>query len=173
MVFNLFTYEIDNNCFEFLCQSLVDTNMPLLILKMLNAWFPPVRNNQEAPNAWLTHSDPPSLTLHPLSKGSTRNRDTTFKLLDILYKMCKGSFRRIQILLQWKSSFVLKRILKTPIIIKPLKLLKLQIPYFGKKWKTKNSMKIVSMIYLHLRPKLIESYLCDEMQEVFVRKYVI
>jgi hypothetical protein len=26
-------------------------------------------------------------------------------------------------------------------------------------------MKVISMIYHHLRPKLIESYLCEELQE--------
>jgi hypothetical protein len=171
----MFGYKININIpLEYMCQLLADTNMPLLILKMFNAWFPPIKEQASIiPNAWLNHTDPDSLYLHKrVNKPCNRNVETSNKLLQVLYKMTKNSPNRIQLLLQWKSTFVLKRVINTEVVIKaPLKLLKIQIPYFGKKWKTSANMKIISLIYHHLRPKMVESYLCDEMHDCMVRFY--
>lgn len=52
---------IEPECFEYFCQLLVDTNMPLLILKMLNLWFPPVKEGQKVGNLWLSQQDPERL----------------------------------------------------------------------------------------------------------------
>lgn len=75
--------------------------------------------------------------------------------------MTKRKPHRILSLVQWKSSAVLKRVLKLPHVdtaYYALKLLKSQIPYLGRKWKMGN-MKIITMIYLGLKPGLVDDYL--------------
>ena len=74
-------------------------------------------------------------------KGSVRNFETSICVLRILQKVSKHKLFRILPLVQWKSSAVLKRILKTSnpdLSLYALKLLKSQIPYLGKKWRQSN-----------------------------------
>ncbi|KAJ3234231.1 Factor arrest protein 11 [Chytriomyces hyalinus] len=97
-------------------------------------------------------------------KGSWRNFFTTINLLRILQKITKRKTHRVMALVQWKASAVLKRIIKVPnarLQTYALKLLKSQIPLLGKKWRSSN-MKVITSIYLHLRPNLVEEYLSGD-----------
>ncbi|KAJ3109212.1 Factor arrest protein 11 [Physocladia obscura] len=99
-----------------------------------------------------------------VQSGSWRNFYTTINLLRILQKLTKRKTQRVMALVQWKASAVLKRIIKVPSIplqIYALKLLKSQIPYMGKKWRSSN-MKVITSIYLHLRPNLCEEFLSGD-----------
>ncbi|TPX68474.1 hypothetical protein CcCBS67573_g07150 [Chytriomyces confervae] len=105
----------------------------------------------------------PPIDLQTL-KGSWRNFFTTINLLRILQKITKRKTHRIMALVQWKASAVLKRIIKVPntgLQTYALKLLKSQIPLLGKKWRSSN-MKVITSIYLHLRPNLVEEYLSGD-----------
>ncbi|KAJ3218404.1 Factor arrest protein 11 [Dinochytrium kinnereticum] len=101
-----------------------------------------------------------------VQKGSWRNFFTAINLLRILQKITKRKTHRILALVQWKASAVLKRVLKIQHIglqLYALKLLKSQIPYLGRKWRGSN-MKVVTAIYLHLRPYVKEEYLAGEVE---------
>ncbi|KAI9356481.1 hypothetical protein DFJ73DRAFT_822709 [Zopfochytrium polystomum] len=94
-------------------------------------------------------------------KCSWRNFYTTINLLRILQKLTKNKPHRIYSLVSWKATAVFKRVLKVNhpgLHLYCLKLVKSQIPYMGRKWKINNT-KIITSIYLHLRPRLKEEYL--------------
>jgi hypothetical protein len=96
--------------------------------------------------------------------ASHRNVQTTITILNLLHKLTKRKSNRILAMTQWKAQAVLKRILKTKIdcISEPtLKLLKSQVPFLGKKWRT-NNMMVISQIYMSIGHRLREDYLCGE-----------
>ncbi|KAJ3316923.1 Factor arrest protein 11 [Blyttiomyces sp. JEL0837] len=100
----------------------------------------------------------------PVLKGSWRNFFSAINLLRILQMLTKRKIHRILSLVQWKASAVLKRVIKvnhTGLQIYALKLLKSQIPFMGRKWRSSN-MKVITAIYLHLRPYLKEEYLAGD-----------
>ncbi len=79
----------------------------------------------------------------------------------ILHKVTKRRLKRILMLVQWKSTAVLKKVLRVqePRLLKyTLKALKTQVPFLGRKWKFAN-MHVISMIFMHLKPNLQETYL--------------
>ncbi|ORX54162.1 N1221-domain-containing protein [Piromyces finnis] len=99
-----------------------------------------------------------------------RNFFTSINLLRVLQIITKRKMHRILALVQWKTSAVLKRILRVNHIgiqLYVLKLLKSQIPFLGKKWKSSN-MRIITAIYLNLRPDIEDNYLCNDNNEVDV-----
>jgi len=93
-----------------------------------------------------------------------RNFFTSINLLRVLQMITKRKLHRILALVQWKTSAVLKRILRVNHIgiqLYALKLLKSQVPFLGKKWKSSN-MRIITAIYLNLRPDIEDNYLCSD-----------
>ncbi|KAJ3209018.1 Factor arrest protein 11 [Entophlyctis luteolus] len=167
--------------FEYLCQLLVDNNCPILVLKMLSTWFQnPVAatlatntsagadNGGVQERAELANSNAAGLSYGWLKERDDpkelENFHTTINLMRILQKITKRKTHRIMALVQWKASAVLKRIIKVPNIpvqIYALKLLKGQVPLMGKKWRSSN-MKVITSIYLYLRPDLYEEYLSGD-----------
>jgi hypothetical protein len=53
-----------------------------------------------------------------------------------------------------------------------LKVLKSQVPFLGKKWRNAN-MRIVSLVYLELEPRLSEDYLSGEFDSDAERAMVL
>ncbi|KXS08961.1 hypothetical protein M427DRAFT_64968 [Gonapodya prolifera JEL478] len=94
-----------------------------------------------------------------------RNFFTSINLLRVLQKLTKRKYNRVLSLVQWKASAVLKRVLKVnhlAVQLYALKLLKSQLPYLGRKWRTSN-MRVITAIYLHIRPDLKDDNLCCDM----------
>lgn len=96
--------------------------------------------------------------------ASWRNFYTSITLLRILHKLTKDKLHRTLMLVQWKSSAVLKRVCKVNhhgLHLYALKVLRSQIPYLGKKWKSSN-MRLITNIYIHLRPDLKNEWLYED-----------
>lgn len=120
------------------------------------------RQDPEPPN--LSHSKT-EVYYELVYEFSWRSIFSTINLLRVMQKICKGKTHRNLLLVQYKSSQILKRILKFPqpdIRMYTLKLLKNQVPYYGRKWRQGN-MRIITAIYLHCRPELRDDWLagCD------------
>lgn len=97
----------------------------------------------------------------PITTFSTRQFLTSIHLLRILQKITRSKAHRILLLVQYKSSQILRRILRVPdplIRLYVLKLFKSQVPYCGRKWRQSN-MKVITAIYLHCRPELRDEWL--------------
>ncbi|OBZ70163.1 Striatin-interacting protein 1 [Grifola frondosa] len=76
-----------------------------------------------------------------LTEFSWRNFFSTINFAKIMQKLSKHRSHRIRMLVQYKSSAVLKRILKVqhPMLqLHVLKLLKSQVPFCGRKWRQSN-----------------------------------
>ncbi|KHJ30156.1 putative required for hyphal anastomosis [Erysiphe necator] len=96
---------------------------------------------------------------------SWRSLFSTINLLRVMQKICKNKTHRNLLLVQYKSSQILKRILRLPqsdVRMYTLKLLKNQVPFYGRKWRQGN-MRVITAIYLHCRPELRDDWLagCD------------
>ncbi|KAF9055024.1 N1221-domain-containing protein [Hymenopellis radicata] len=92
---------------------------------------------------------------------SWRNFFTTINFAKIMQKLSKHRSHRIWMLVQYKSSAVLKRILRVqhPMLqLHLLKLIKSQVPFCGRKWRQTN-MKVITAIYLNCRPDLRDEWL--------------
>ncbi|KAG9092878.1 Factor arrest protein 11 [Ceratobasidium sp. UAMH 11750] len=108
-------------------------------------------------------SQPPRIEddVELITDFSWRNFFANINFVKIVQKLSKGRSHRIWLLVQYKSSAILKRILKVthPILqLHVLKLLKSQVPYCGRKWRQSN-MKVITLIYLHCRPDLRDEWL--------------
>ncbi|KAG8721177.1 Factor arrest protein 11 [Ceratobasidium sp. 394] len=108
-------------------------------------------------------SQPPRIEddVELITDFSWRNVFANINFVKIVQKLSKGRSHRIWLLVQYKSSAILKRILKVthPILqLHVLKLLKSQVPYCGRKWRQSN-MKVITLIYLHCRPDLRDEWL--------------
>lgn len=117
-------------------------------------------------NVWQAYPDDPPRLQHTPEQGmpqnaySWRNMATTVNLTRILYQVCKAKVHRILLLVQYKSSAILKRTLSVPhdaLELYVLKILKCQIPYCGRKWRQSN-MNIITQIYLRCRPHLRDEW---------------
>ncbi|KAJ3572645.1 hypothetical protein NP233_g2951 [Leucocoprinus birnbaumii] len=99
---------------------------------------------------------------------SWRNFFATINYAKIMQKLSKGRPHRIWMLVHYKSSAVLKRVLRVmhPMLqINILKLIKSQVPYCGRRWRQSN-MKVITAIYLNCRPDLRDEWLTgNEMEE--------
>ena len=97
----------------------------------------------------------------PITAYSFRQFQTSIHLLRILQKITRHKAHRILLLVQYKSSQVLRRILRVPeplLRLYVLKLFKSQVPYCGRKWRQSN-MRVITAIYLHCRPELRDEWL--------------
>lgn len=106
----------------------------------------------------------PTTTLpsSPLTSYSPRFFFTTITLLRLLQKITKRKAHRALLLVQYKSSTILRRALKIPqpqLRLYTLKLFKSQVPYCGRKWR-QNNMRVITAVYLHCRPELRDEWLC-------------
>ncbi|KAH7887969.1 hypothetical protein F5I97DRAFT_1805804 [Phlebopus sp. FC_14] len=92
---------------------------------------------------------------------SWRNFFSTINFAKIMQKLSKSRSHRIWMLVQYKSSAVLKRVLRVPhpmLQLHVLKLIKSQVPFCGRKWRQSN-MKVITSIYLNCRPDLRDEWL--------------
>ncbi|KAF8895564.1 hypothetical protein BD779DRAFT_1609072 [Infundibulicybe gibba] len=99
--------------------------------------------------------------IEQLTEYSWRNFFSTINFAKIMQKLSKGRSHRIWMLVQYKSSAVLKRVLRVmhPMLqLHVLKLIKSQVPFCGRKWRQSN-MKVITSIYLNCRPDLRDEWL--------------
>nr|CAG8484728.1 15178_t:CDS:10 [Entrophospora candida] len=92
---------------------------------------------------------------------SWRNFFTAINFLRIAQKLTKKKTHRILLLVQYKSSAILKKILKVShptMELYALKVLKNQMPFIGRKWR-QNNMKLITAIYLKCRPDLRDEWI--------------
>jgi len=114
-----------------------------------------------------------------LTGYSWRNFFSGINFLKIMQKLSKGRSHRIWLLVQFKSTVVLKRMIKIPqpvLQMQVLKLIKSQVPYCGRKWRTTN-MKVITSIYLKLRPDLRDEWLTmtevDDVQDALAQEQAL
>ncbi|KAH7105672.1 hypothetical protein BKA62DRAFT_690518 [Auriculariales sp. MPI-PUGE-AT-0066] len=96
-----------------------------------------------------------------ISVYSWRNFFSSINFLRIVQKLTKQRSHRILLLVQYKASAIMKRILKVqhPMLhLYTLKLIKMQVPFCGRKWRQSN-MKVITAIYLQCRPELRDEWL--------------
>ncbi|KAF9247001.1 hypothetical protein BU15DRAFT_84575 [Melanogaster broomeanus] len=96
-----------------------------------------------------------------LTEFSWRNFFSAINFGKIMQKLSKSRSHRIWMLVQYKSSAVLKRVLRVPhpmLQLHVLKLIKSQVPFCGRKWRQSN-MKVITSIYLNCRPDLRDEWL--------------
>ncbi|CAL3966151.1 unnamed protein product [Diplocarpon coronariae] len=105
-------------------------------------------------------TDPPYPS-EPITDFSWRNFFSSINFLRIMQKICKNKAHRNLLLVQYKSSNILKKSLKIPqpeLRLYTLKLFKNQVPYCGRKWRQGN-MRVITAVYLHCRPELRDDWL--------------
>ncbi|KAG1773964.1 hypothetical protein EDD22DRAFT_976044 [Suillus occidentalis] len=166
--------------FHHLGQLLLDTNCLLLILKMfgLQEVSSSVVSKADSPDhnffrycqihhakiAPRQQDEKPRASAHVvemLTEFSWRNFFSTINFAKIMQKLSKSRSHRIWMLVQYKSSAVLKRVLRVshPLLqLHVLKLIKSQVPFCGRKWRQSN-MKVITSIYLNCRPDLRDEWL--------------
>ncbi|KAL8743419.1 MAG: hypothetical protein Q9184_008115 [Pyrenodesmia sp. 2 TL-2023] len=101
------------------------------------------------------------LPASPLTSYSPRFFYTTTTLLRLLQKITKHHAHRSLLLVQYKSSTILRRHLKIPqpeLRLYTLKLFKHQVPFCGRKWRQSN-MRVITAVYLHVGCKLRDEWL--------------
>ncbi|KAK6541813.1 Factor arrest protein 11 [Orbilia ellipsospora] len=99
-----------------------------------------------------------------ITEFSWRNFFTTVNFLRVMQKVCKGKPHRNLMLVQYKSSTILRKPLKVPqeeMRLYSLKLFKGQVPFCGRKWRQSN-MRVITSIYLHCRPELRDDWLAAQ-----------
>lgn len=97
----------------------------------------------------------------PITEFSWRNFFSSINFLRIMQKICKNKAHRNLLLVQYKSSNILRKSLKIPqpeLRLYTLKLFKNQVPYCGRKWRQGN-MRVITAVYLHCRPELRDDWL--------------
>ncbi|KAL4794449.1 hypothetical protein BDV19DRAFT_195431 [Aspergillus venezuelensis] len=101
---------------------------------------------------------PPS---EPITNFSFRNFFSAINYLHIMQKITRDKAHRCLLLVQYKSSTILRKGLKIPdpnLRFYTLKLFKSQVPYCGRKWRQGN-MRVITAIYLYCRPELRDDWL--------------
>lgn len=97
----------------------------------------------------------------PITDFSRRNFFSLINYLRVLQKICKNKSHRNLLLVQYKSSTILRKSLRVPqpeLRLYTLKLFKNQVPYCGRKWRQSN-MRVITAVYLHCRPELRDEWL--------------
>ncbi|KAF2261660.1 protein required for hyphal anastomosis [Lojkania enalia] len=97
----------------------------------------------------------------PITNFSWRAFFTSINYLRIMQKICKNKAHRNLMLVSYKSSQFLRKVLKVPqpeLRLYTLKLFKNQVPYCGRKWRQSN-MRVITAVYLHCRPELRDDWL--------------
>lgn len=101
------------------------------------------------------------LPTEPITDFSRRNFFSLINYLRIMQKICKNKAHRNLLLVQYKSSTILRKSLRVPqpeLRLYTLKLFKSQVPYCGRKWRQSN-MRVITAVYLHCRPELRDEWL--------------
>ncbi|KAH7152394.1 hypothetical protein B0J13DRAFT_262415 [Dactylonectria estremocensis] len=101
------------------------------------------------------------LPTEPITDFSRRNFFSLINYLRVMQKICKNKAHRNLLLVQYKSSTILRKSLKVPqqeLRLYTLKLFKNQVPYCGRKWRQSN-MRVITAVYLHCRPDLRDEWL--------------
>ena len=102
-----------------------------------------------------------TLPEEPITDFSRRNFFSLINYLRIMQKICKNKAHRNLLLVQYKSSNIIRKSLKIPqpeLRLYTLKLFKNQVPYCGRKWR-QTHMRIITAVYLHCRPELRDEWL--------------
>ncbi|KAL5364789.1 hypothetical protein BJX96DRAFT_157949 [Aspergillus floccosus] len=97
----------------------------------------------------------------PIKVFSFRNFFSAINYLHIMQKITRNKAHRCLLLVQYKSSTILRKGLKIPdphLRFYTLKLFKSQVPYCGRKWRQSN-MRVITAIYLYCRPELRDDWL--------------
>lgn len=97
----------------------------------------------------------------PITLFSFRNFFSAINYLHIMQKITRNKAHRCLLLVQYKSSTILRKGLKIPdphLRFYTLKLFKSQVPYCGRKWRQSN-MRVITAIYLYCRPELRDDWL--------------
>ncbi|OJJ43836.1 hypothetical protein ASPZODRAFT_169125 [Penicilliopsis zonata CBS 506.65] len=97
----------------------------------------------------------------PITTYSFRNFFSAINYLHIMQKITRDKAHRCLLLVQYKSSAILRKGLKIPdphLRFYTLKLFKSQVPYCGRKWRQSN-MRVITAIYLYCRPELRDDWL--------------
>ncbi|KAK6344221.1 Factor arrest protein 11 [Orbilia brochopaga] len=123
-----------------------------------------IRRVNTEPEPLLTqkteNTDEPTI----ITEFSWRNFFTTINFLRVMQKVCKGKPHRNLMLVQYKSSAILRKPLKVPqheMRLYSLKLFKGQVPFCGRKWRQSN-MRVITSIYLYCRPELRDDWLAAQ-----------
>ncbi|KAH6892122.1 hypothetical protein B0T10DRAFT_483065 [Thelonectria olida] len=144
---------------------------------------PPIKRRRSPPRKQVMHeedADAPSEDQHstrpevdelgypvnplpaePITDFSRRNFFSLINYLRVMQKICKNKAHRNLLLVQYKSSTILRKSLKVPqqeLRLYTLKLFKNQVPYCGRKWRQSN-MRVITAVYLHCRPELRDEWL--------------
>ena len=101
------------------------------------------------------------LPAEPITDFSRRNFFSLINYLRVMQKICKHKAHRNLLLVQYKSSTILRKSLRVPqqeLRLYTLKLFKNQVPYCGRKWRQSN-MRVITAVYLHCRPELRDEWL--------------
>ncbi|KAM5342593.1 hypothetical protein ACJ41O_013559 [Fusarium nematophilum] len=101
------------------------------------------------------------LPAEPITDFCRRNFFSLINYLRVMQKICKNKAHRNLLLVQYKSSTILRKSLKVPqpeLRLYTLKLFKNQVPYCGRKWRQSN-MRVITAVYLHCRPELRDEWL--------------
>lgn len=101
------------------------------------------------------------LPMEPITDFSWRNFFSLINCLRVMQKICKNKAHRNLLLVQYKSSTILRKSLRVPqqeLRLYTLKLFKNQVPYCGRKWRQSN-MRVITAVYLHCRPELRDEWL--------------
>lgn len=106
----------------------------------------------------------------PITHYSWRTFFTSINHLRILQKLLKAKPHRQLLMVQSKYSLTLKKHLRVPeslVRLYTLKIIKGQVPYCHRKWRSSN-MRIITAIYLHVKPGLRDEWLSglDVEQEI-------
>ncbi|KAI9337855.1 hypothetical protein BD770DRAFT_448483 [Pilaira anomala] len=157
--------------FEYISQLLVDSGCLLLILKIigLQEISDLVKAQTDIPYySFLDYninrdidSIEPQTSMTTTTTTNKRNMFWAINYLRLLQMLTKHKTHRVMLLAQYKSSAILKRMLKIshPVLeLYTLKLLKSQVPYLGRKWRSQN-MRIVSAIYLNCHTVLKDDWI--------------
>jgi hypothetical protein len=172
--------------YEHICHMLADANCILLILKILNQNVVSMllREGDEVWCQFLEYTvrDPETMEMSANLSPTTaqaqaslggddevvegkvacrRNFYMIINMLRVLQKLVKDKPYRLAILMQYNAAGILKKVIK---IEQPtlqtymLKVYRCIVPLMGRKWRQSN-MKVVTGIYMHLRPDLSSSWL--------------
>ncbi|KAF9131956.1 Factor arrest protein 11 [Mortierella sp. GBA39] len=173
--------------FNYVCQLLVDSNCLLLLLKIFgNAENPGnihTKNEVEEYSFFKTtqifrrtrsEADPEKARIVILKDAAAdigdpipanyvcrRNMFAIINLLRVLQKLTKHKTHRILLLVQYKSSAILKRLLKinhSDLQKYVYKALKSQVPFLGRKWRSSH-MKVITGIYVFCRSNLRDDWI--------------
>ncbi|KAJ6150975.1 hypothetical protein N7470_007569 [Penicillium chermesinum] len=101
------------------------------------------------------------LPKEPITVFSFRNFFSAINYLHIMQKITRDKAHRALLLVQYKSSAILRKGLKIPdphLRFYTLKLFKSQVPFCSRKWRQGN-MRVITAIYLYCRPELRDDWL--------------